>query len=78
MDTPGQVKTLDAEALDDDGAEQEDERDVLGELEITARIMITCGEDKEEQRLTHTDRSLIRQSILDAARHCASQRHRRP
>lgn len=58
---------------DEDGSEQEDERDVLGELEITARLMITGGEDKEEQRLTRADRSLIRQSILDAAHHCASQ-----
>ncbi|WP_422631320.1 conjugative transfer ATPase [Pseudomonas taetrolens] len=72
IDSPAKVKTLDAEALDDND-EQEDERDVLGELEITARLMITGGEDKEEQRLTRADRSLIRQSILDAARHCADQ-----
>lgn len=71
VDNPSEVKTLDAEALDDDGTEQEDERDVLGELEITARLMITGGEDKEEQRLTRADRSLIRQSILDAASLCA-------
>ncbi len=45
-----------------------DERDVLGELEITARLMITGGEDKEEQRLTRADRSLIRQSLLNADR----------
>lgn len=73
VDNPGEVKTLDADALDEDGSEQEDQRDVLGELEITARLMITGGEDKEEQRLTRADRSLIRQSILDAARHCARQ-----
>ena len=73
MDNPSEVKTLDAEVLDDDSAEQEDQRDVLGELEITARLMITGGEDKEEQRLTRADRSLIRQSILDAAHLCAQQ-----
>ena len=75
VDSPSQVKTLDADALDeeDSDAAHEDERDVLGELEITARLMITGGEDKEEQRLTRADRSLIRQSILDAAHHCASQ-----
>ena len=73
VDAPGRVKTLDAEALDDDGTEQEDQRDVLGELEITARLMITGGEDKEEQRLTRADRSFIRQSILDAAHLCAQQ-----
>lgn len=69
VDTPSQVQTLDADALDDDqGATDGDEqRDVLGELEITARLMITGGEEKEEARMTRADRSLIRQSILDAA-----------
>ncbi len=47
------VQTLDADALDDDAAEQElaegdEQRDVLGELEITARLMITGGEDKRK------------------------------
>jgi conjugative transfer ATPase len=76
VDTPGEVSTLDADALDDDvanavpGTEEEEQRDVLGELEITARLMITGGEDKEEARMTRADRSLIRQCILDAARHC--------
>lgn len=84
--TPGDVQTLDADALDEDkeapvrqdGAatavqdEQRDEqRDILGELEITARLMITGGEEREEQRMTRADRSLIRQCILDAAACCA-------
>ncbi len=72
VDAPGRIKTLDAEALDEDET-QDEKRDVLGELEITARLMITGGEDKEELRLTRADRSLIRQSILDAARLCAQQ-----
>jgi hypothetical protein len=50
--------------------EADEQRDVLGELEITARLMITGGEDKEEARMTRADRSLIRQCILDAAEHC--------
>ncbi|WP_408581255.1 conjugative transfer ATPase [Burkholderia cepacia] len=87
--TPSQVQTLDADALDEErdagaGAkvdEQRDDhgdeqRDVLGELEITARLMITGGEDREEARMTRADRSLIRQCILDAAQHCV--RDRRP
>lgn len=45
-------------------------RDVLGELEIAARLMITGGEEKEEARMTRADRSLIRQSICEAARQC--------
>ncbi|MCS8138412.1 conjugative transfer ATPase [Pseudomonas aeruginosa] len=72
VETPSQVQTLDADALDDEhaAAEGDEQRDVLGELEITARLMITGGEDKEEARMTRADRSLIRQCILDAARRC--------
>ncbi|WP_073668447.1 conjugative transfer ATPase [Pseudomonas aeruginosa] len=72
VETPSQVQTLDAEALEEDDAatDGDEQRDVLGELEITARLMITGGEDKEEARMTRADRSLIRQCILDAARLC--------
>ncbi|TNL09677.1 conjugative transfer ATPase [Kosakonia cowanii] len=79
VDTPGQVQTLDADALDEETVEEEtadgdEQRDVLGELEITARLMITGGEDKEEARMTRADRSLIRQCILDAAQRCVSEK----
>ena len=74
IETPSDVQTLDADALDEDtppeAAHADEQRDVLGELEITARLMITGGEDKEEARMTRADRSLIRQCILDAAEHC--------
>lgn len=76
VDTPSDVQTLDVDALDEPttGAPEGDEqRDVLGELEITARLMITGGEDKEEARMTRADRSLIRQCILDAAHRCANE-----
>ena len=42
--------------------------------EITARLMITGGEDKEEARMTRADRSLIRQCILDAAQRCVEEK----
>ncbi|UXS01853.1 conjugative transfer ATPase [Agrobacterium tumefaciens] len=79
VDTPSQVQTLDADALDEESAEEEategdEQRDVLGELEITARLMITGGEDKEEARMTRADRSLIRQCILEAAQRCVSEK----
>lgn len=80
VDTPGQVRTLDADALDEEqktedaSSESDEQRDVLGELEITARLMITGGEDKEEARMTRADRSLIRQCILDAAHRCAPEK----
>lgn len=75
IETPEEIETLDAERLEESAAphEGDEQRDVLGELEITARLMITGGEDKEEARLTRADRSLIRQSILDAAQRCADQ-----
>ncbi|WP_022964703.1 conjugative transfer ATPase [Halopseudomonas pelagia] len=71
IETPSDVRTLDADDLDDDQADEQ--RDVLGELEIIARLMITGGEDKEEARMTRADRSLIRQCILDAARRCVAE-----
>lgn len=78
VDTPSKVQTLDADDLDEDRERQEEvdgdeQRDVLGELEITARLMITGGEDKEEARMTRADRSLIRQCILDAAHRCVAE-----
>ncbi|MGM1247502.1 conjugative transfer ATPase [Serratia marcescens] len=78
VDTPSQVRTLDADALDEEEGDTDvapdgdEQRDVLGELEITARLMITGGEDKEEARMTRADRSLIRQCILDAAQCCVA------
>lgn len=75
LETPDEIETLDADQLDELQSQHngDEQRDVLGELEITARLMITGGEEKEEARLTRADRSLIRQSILDAAQRCADQ-----
>ncbi|MDN8600309.1 conjugative transfer ATPase [Citrobacter sp. S2-9] len=55
---------------DEDRQEQQegdDPRDILGEMEITARLMITGGEAKEDARLTRPDRAMIRQAIINAA-----------
>ncbi|MBS7417492.1 conjugative transfer ATPase [Pseudomonas syringae] len=78
VNTPSQVKTLDADDLESSDEhinakadEDNDERDVLGEMEIVARLMITGGEEKEEARLTRADRSVIRHCILAAARVCS-------
>ncbi|USB67183.1 conjugative transfer ATPase [Klebsiella pneumoniae] len=61
----------DEEQPEQDG---DDQRDILGEMEITARLMITGGEAKEDARLTRPDRAMIRQAILDAARICYQAR----
>jgi len=48
--------------------ENEDEsRDILGEMLISALLMITGGEEKEELRIRRADRMLIMDAIIDAA-----------
>ncbi len=61
---------------DDDDPEDTDneQRDLLGEMEITARLMITGGGLKEDARLTRSDRALIREAILHAARLTAQEK----
>ena len=61
---------------DEEQAEQDgdDQRDILGEMEITARLMITGGEAKEDARLTRPDRAMIRRAILSAAEQCYQEK----
>ena len=58
-------------AVDDSEHETREEekpiRDLLGEMELKARVMITGGDPTEEARLTRADRLTIRQAIVDAA-----------
>ncbi|MFP1915973.1 conjugative transfer ATPase [Lonsdalea quercina] len=58
------------DAIPDIDSEDEDEggRDILGEMEIAARLMITGGEAAEESRLTRADRGMIREAIMIAAK----------
>ena len=57
---------LEIENANEDDDEGE-ERDYLGEMELAARVMITGGDIKEEERLKRSDRLLIRKSIVNAA-----------
>ncbi len=43
-------------------------RDLLGEMEIQARLMITGGQKNEENKLRRDDLDLIRSALVDAAR----------
>ncbi|MEL5597093.1 conjugative transfer ATPase [Serratia ureilytica] len=55
--------------IDADVDEEDDEkRDYLGEMEISARMMITGGDAKEEHELKRADRAMIREALLMAAR----------
>lgn len=56
--------------IPDDEDDTADARDILGEMEITARLMITGGEPKEDARLTRPDRAMIRQAMINAASVC--------
>ena len=74
MQSSDPIKVLapdDVESSDAHTSSQDEQRDILGELEIAARLMITGGEPKEEEHLTRADRSAIRHSILAAAKTCA-------
>jgi len=61
----------DPDELADDDDELESEgggRDILGEMEIAARIMITGGDEREDARMSRADRLLIRNAIFLAAK----------
>lgn len=51
---------------EDEGDEEEEKRDILGEMEISARMMITGGDPKEEAALKRADRAMIREALLMA------------
>ena len=60
------------EEVDDEAelvSEDEDdaERDFLGEMELSARVMITGGDTREEEKMSRSDRLLIRKAIVSAA-----------
>jgi conjugative transfer ATPase len=57
---------LDDDSLNDFDGDDEG-RDLLGEMEIAARLMITGGDPREDDRLTRADRLVIRQAILAGA-----------
>ncbi|CAM3379739.1 protein of unknown function [Xenorhabdus nematophila AN6/1] len=68
--SPKQLRIHEADIPDTDEQPEEEgdkQRDILGEMEIAARLMITGGEKREEERLTRSDRGLIREAIMQAA-----------
>ena len=73
-DTGASTKIEDDDALnkslndDEIDIEDEESRDLLGEMEISARIMITGGEQKEDDLMKRADRLMIRNAILLAAK----------
>lgn len=64
-----QRRALDDEAALDasDNDDDDNERDLLGEMELKARIMITGGDVREEALMSRADRLTIRRAIIRAA-----------
>ncbi len=61
------LQSVDEHSLPDlDGDEEEEKRDILGEMEISAMMMITGGDPKEEASLKRADRAMIREALLMA------------
>jgi conjugative transfer ATPase len=60
------ARMLMAEDSEDDD-EGDDQRDIMGEMEIIATLMITGGEEEEAKKLTRADRRMIRDAILNGA-----------
>ncbi|WP_434986925.1 conjugative transfer ATPase [Vreelandella zhaodongensis] len=65
---PYEEASVDTLVKDADGEKDDDERDLMGEMEIAARLMITGGDPKEEAQFRRSDRRMVRDAIYRAAR----------
>jgi conjugative transfer ATPase len=64
---------FDAETSSADANPLEDKRDVMGELEITARLMITGGDPKDEEKFVKADKAVVRRALVAAAERCVRE-----
>ena len=55
------------DSLLQDDEDDELDRDILGEMEIAAELMITGGDEREVAKFARSDRLVIRTAIVDAA-----------
>ncbi|HBM3184881.1 TPA: conjugative transfer ATPase [Klebsiella oxytoca] len=66
-DAPDQHEQHDGTPKKDD-----EERDVLGEMEVAAKLMITGGEPDEMQKYSRADRGMIRKALHATAVRCVA------
>jgi len=71
--TNGHNNALDDENRENQNEKDEEQRDVLGELAIIAKLMITGGEKREIERMKRADESRIKASIIEAAERCVAE-----
>ncbi len=67
----GEEKSLNRSDASDDS--DDEERDYLGEMELKARVMITGGDEKEEDKMSRADRLTIRKAIVSASKQKKAQ-----
>lgn len=79
-DAPAQTPEAMLDALGEDDDDEDVERDLLGEMEMMARLMITGGDPKEEADYRRADNRMVRDAVMLAAekshaegRQCLSQ-----
>jgi conjugative transfer ATPase len=53
--------------------DSDDQRDIMGEMEIIATLMITGGEEEEAKKMTRSDRRMIRDAILNGAKQAQAE-----
>ena len=70
-DTPEDAELPELGDVADD--DEDEPRDILGELETVATLMVTGGEAKEVERLRRADRRVIRDAVIEAAKNARAE-----
>lgn len=64
-----EINTLEQSFTADDSEVKED-RDILTEMMLATRIMVTGGDDRENEKITRSDMMLIMQALIHAMKKC--------
>ncbi len=70
-ETPEDADLPELGDVEDD--DEDEPRDILGELETVATLMVTGGEAKEVERLRRADRRTIRDAVIEAAKNARAE-----
>ena len=70
-ETPEDAEIPELGDVEDD--DEDEPRDILGELETVATLMVTGGEAKEVERLRRADRRVIRDAVIEAAKNARAE-----
>ena len=70
-ETPADAELPELGDVEDD--DEDEPRDILGELETVATLMVTGGETREVERLRRADRRVIRDAVIEAAKNARAE-----